>query len=126
VSLYNKFSDIVKDANKRIKVLDAAILVNSEGLILASVVGKQFSEERIGALAAQFCSHCERFSQNIGHEEFELTLVNSKTGYVVLCGLSNKIYFVAKSQNKSKIGDVMSVALKVIADLRELEDEINF
>lgn len=126
MSLYNKFTSIVKDASERIKVLDAAILVNTEGLILASVVGKQFSEERIGALAAQFCGHCERFSQNIGHEEFELTLINSKTGYVVLCGLKDKIYFVAKSQVKSKIGDVMTVSLQIIKDLKELEGEISF
>ena len=107
MSLYNTFTTLVKEANEKLKVLDAAILVDTDGLILASAVSKQFSEERIGALAAQFCSHCERFSQNIGHEEFELTLINSKTGYIVLTSLKDKVYFVAKSQVKSKIGDVM-------------------
>lgn len=124
MSLYNKFTSLVKDASERLKILDAAILVNREGLILASVVGKQFSEERIGALAAQFCAHCERFSQNIGHDEFEITLINSKTGYIVISSLKDKLYFIAKSKTKSKIGDVMSTALSIINELKEFEDEI--
>ena len=99
MSPYQKFTELVEAVNRNSRVLDAAILVNSDGLILASSVQHPFSEESIGALGAQFSSNCEQFSQNIGHGEFEITLVSSKKGYAVTSNLKNKIYKIIMGLN---------------------------
>ncbi|MCB0279870.1 MAG: roadblock/LC7 domain-containing protein [Calditrichaeota bacterium] len=126
MSPYQKFTELVEAVNRNSRVLDAAILVNSDGLILASSVQHPFSEESIGALGAQFSSNCEQFSQNIGHGEFEITLVSSKKGYAVTSNLKNKIYFVAKAVEKTDIATVMSSALKVVNELKKMEKELFF
>lgn len=120
---YQKFTKLVHEVNKKSPVIDAAVLVNSDGLILASVVQKQHSDERIGALGAQFGSQCEQFSQSLGHGEFEINLLSSNSGYVVISNLKNKIYFVAKAYEKADIALVMSSSIKVVNELKRIEED---
>ena len=121
---YEKFTDLVESLNENSRVLDAAILVNADGLILASAVQQQFSDEKIGALGAQYASNCEQFSQSIGHGEFEISLISSKKGYAVISNVKNKIFFIAKAHEKADVGKVMSGALTIVKELKKMEKDL--
>jgi predicted regulator of Ras-like GTPase activity (Roadblock/LC7/MglB family) len=123
---FQKFTHLVNDVNSKSKVLDAAILVNADGLILASAVQKQLSDERIGALGAQFGAYCEQFSRQVGHGQFEINLLSSKNGFVVVSNVSNKIFFIAKASEKSDVAIVMSSSMKVVKELKKMEKEFQF
>lgn len=86
--------------------VDAAAVISSDGLPMASALPSHIHEDRLGAMAAAMLSLGDRAAETLGRGRLKQVFVEGSNGYVFLMAAGPAV-LCAITQKKAKIGLVI-------------------
>lgn len=86
--------------------VEAAAVISSDGLPMASALPPHIEEDRLGAMAAAMLSLGDRASENLGRGRLQQVFVEGSNGYVFLMAAGPAV-LCAITRHSAKIGLVL-------------------
>lgn len=103
--------------------LEAAAVVSSDGLPMASALPPHVEEDRLGAMAAAMLSLGDRASESLGRGKLQQVFVEGSSGYVFLMAAGPAV-LCAITRHSAKIGLILYEMHRAAASVsRLLESE---
>lgn len=97
--------------------IEAAALVSVDGLIIASALLPEMSEDRVSAMSAAMLSLGEQISKEMGRGSLEQVHIKGDNGYVVLMSVGEKAVLTGLVNLQAKLG-------LIFLDMRRAADEL--
>lgn len=97
---------------------EAAAVVSSDGLPMASALPPHVEEDRLAAMSAALLTLGERAAEGLGRGQLSQVFIEGKDGYVVLMAAGPHAVLVAITSRRAKVG-------LVLFEMRKAADEIS-
>jgi len=97
--------------------IEAAAVVSIDGLIIASALLPEMSEDRVSAMSAAMLSLGEQISKEMGRGSLEMVHIKGNNGYVVLMAVGEKAVLTALVNQQAKLG-------MIFLDMRHTADDL--
>jgi uncharacterized protein len=95
----------------------ATAVVSIDGLIIASNLLPEMSEDRVSAMSAAMLSLGEQISKEMGRGGLEQVHIRGDNGYVVLISVGEKAVLTALVNHQAKLG-------MIFLDMRHAADDL--
>jgi predicted regulator of Ras-like GTPase activity (Roadblock/LC7/MglB family) len=95
----------------------ATAVVSVDGLIIASNLLPEMSEDRVSAMSAAMLSLGEQISKEMGRGSLEQVHIKGDNGYVVLISVGEKAVLTALVNQQAKLG-------MIFLEMRRAADEL--
>lgn len=95
----------------------ATAVVSVDGLIIASNLQPEMSEDRVSAMSAAMLSLGEQISKEMGRGSLEQVHIKGDNGYVVLISVGEKAVLTALVNQQAKLG-------MIFLDMRRTADDL--
>jgi len=95
----------------------ATAVVSIDGLIIASNLLAEMSEDRVSAMSAAMLSLGEQISKEMGRGALEQVHIRGDNGYVVLISVGEKAVLTALVNQQAKLG-------MIFLDMRHTADDL--
>ncbi len=95
----------------------ATAVVSVDGLIIASNLQPEMSEDRVSAMSAAMLSLGEQISKEMGRGSLEQVHIKGDNGYVVLISVGEKAVLTALVNQQAKLG-------MIFLDMRRAADDL--
>ncbi len=95
----------------------ATAVVSVDGLIIASNLHPEVSEDRVSAMSAAMLSLGEQISKEMGRGSLEQVHIKGDNGYVVLISVGEKAVLTALVNQQAKLG-------MIFLDMRRAADDL--
>ncbi len=99
--------------------VDAAAVISSDGLPMASALPGHIHEDRLGAMAAAMLSLGDRAAETLGRGRLKQVFVEGSNGYVFLMAAGPAV-LCAITQQKAKIGLVIYEMQRTASVIRNI------
>jgi predicted regulator of Ras-like GTPase activity (Roadblock/LC7/MglB family) len=111
---------ILRDLRLGLQEIEAAVLISSDAMALASDIADEADEEMIGALSASVLSMGERAARDLKRGVLEQVYIKGDQGYLLLvhCGPDALLSLLVKPE--AKLGVVFMEAKRTAEDLAKL------
>mgnify|MGYP001200959556 CR=1 FL=1 len=103
--------------------IEASAVVSLDGLIMASALPENLSEDRISAMSAAMLSLGEQINKEMGRGALE-QLYTKGDGYVVLLAVGSEAVLTALVKPEAKLGLLIHELRKTADDLERILGEI--
>jgi uncharacterized protein len=104
----------------------ATAVVSVDGLIIASNLQPEMSEDRVSAMSAAMLSLGEQISKEMGRGSLEQVHIKGDNGYVVLISVGEKAVLTALVNQQAKLGMIFLEMRRAADDLCGiLQQEMN-
>jgi predicted regulator of Ras-like GTPase activity (Roadblock/LC7/MglB family) len=115
-----KMNSILRDLRSGLQEIEAAVLISSDAMALASDITDEADEDMIGALSASVLSMGERAAQDLKRGILEQVYIKGDQGYLLLvhCGPDALLSLLVKPE--AKLGVVFMEAKRTAEDLAKL------
>lgn len=84
--------------------IQAAAIVSTEGLTIASLLPKRVEERRVGSMTAALLSLGEQTVAEFGHGQLERVFIEGENGYTVVTPAGPNAVLAAVAQKDAKVG----------------------
>lgn len=95
--------------------VQAAAVVSLDGLIIASALLPEMSEDRVSAMSAAMLSLGEQIGKEMGRGTLEQIHIKGETGYIVLMAVGEKAVLTSLVSPQAKMG-VLFLDMRRTAD----------
>jgi uncharacterized protein len=95
--------------------VEASAVVSIDGLIIASALKTEMSEDRVAAMSAAMLSLGEQISKEMGRGSLEQVHIKGNDGYVILIAIGEKAVLTSLVNLQAKLG-VLFLELRRAAD----------
>ena len=95
--------------------IEASAVVSVDGLIIASALPSEISEDRVSAMSAAILGLGEHITGEFARGELEQVIVRGTGGFVLLTAIGDEAVLTALASEKSKLG-LVSLDLRRTAD----------
>ena len=102
--------------------VEAAAVISTDGLIMASALPETISEDRISAMSAAMLSLGEQINKEMGLGTLEQLYTRGSNGYVVLLSVGQHAVFTTLVKPEAKLGVLFLELRKAADDLSLLLD----
>lgn len=115
-----KMNAILRELRSGMPEIEAAVLISSDAMALASDISDDADEEMIGALSASVLSMGERAARDLKRGALEQVYVKGDQGYLLLvhCGPDALLSLLVKPE--AKLGVVFMEAKRTAEELEKL------
>jgi len=115
-----KMNSILRDLRSNLQEIEAAVLISSDAMALASDLADETYEDMIGALSASVLSMGERAARDLKRGVLEQVYVRGDQGYLLLvhCGPDALLSLLVKPE--AKLGVVFMEAKRTAEELAKL------
>jgi len=115
-----KMSSILRELRSSLQEIEAAVLISSDAMALASDVSGEADEEMIGALSASVLSMGERAAKDLNRGSLEQVIIKGENGYLLLvhCGPDALLSMLVRPE--AKLGVVFMEARRTAEELAKL------
>lgn len=115
-----KMSSILRELRSNLQDIEAAVLISSDAMALASDVSGEADEEMIGALSASVLSMGERAARDLNRGSLEQVIIKGENGYLLLvhCGPDALLSMLVRPE--AKLGVVFMEARRTAEELAKL------
>ena len=97
--------------------IEAAAVVSLDGLIIASALPPEMSEDRVSAMSAAILSLAESISKEMGRGTLEQVFTKGAGGYVILITISEHAGLTVLTNDQAKAGLVFLEMRRAAEDL---------
>lgn len=104
--------------------IEASAVVSLDGLIMASALPENLSEDRISAMSAAMLSLGEQINKEMGRGALEQLYTKGSDGYVVLLAVGSEAVLTALVKPEAKLGLLIHELRKTADDLERILGEI--
>ena len=108
-TLKNDMSDIV-----------ASVLVSVDGLVLASQLPPEISQDNIGGVVATLLQLTNRAAMELKQGDMEQVIIQSAEGFSFILGASEGTFLVVLARKGSTLGLLMANAKNAAKDISEI------
>ncbi len=97
-----KLTSVLNELNGSSADIEAAAVISTDGLVIASVLPKSMDEDRVGAMAAAMLSLGDRTAHELARGDLEQVLIKGDHGYVMMAhaGPNAVVTLIAKPSAK--------------------------
>lgn len=112
----------LRDLRNGTSDVEAAVVVSSEGLVLASAVPAELDDEKLSAMGGAMQALGERIASELARGDLQQVMVRGDEGYVLLMpiGSSRDVMLTILAQKEAKLGWVMLESRRIASQLSEL------
>lgn len=110
----------LQELQKTIPEIEAAAVVSLDGLIIASALPAEISEDRVSAMSAAILSLAESISTEMGRGPLEQVFTKGSNGYVILTAINERAGLTVLANERAKPGLVFLEMSRVAQELTEL------
>lgn len=104
--------------------IEASAVVSLDGLIMASALPENLSEDRISAMSAAMLSLGEQINKEMGRGALDQLYTKGSNGYVVLLAIGTEAVLTALVKPEAKLGLLIHELRKTADDLERILGEI--
>lgn len=97
-------NSILSELNGTSADIEAAGIISTDGLMMASQLPAGMDEDRVGAMSAAMLSLGDRTAQELGRGSLEQVLVKGGNGYVLMTGAGNDAVVTVIAKSQAKLG----------------------
>jgi len=97
--------------------IEAAAVVSMDGLIVASALPPEMSEDRVSAMSAAILSLAESISKEMGRGTLEQVFTKGAGGYVILITINEQAGLTVLTNDQAKAGLVFLEMRRAAEDL---------
>lgn len=117
-----KMNSILRDLRSSLQEIEAAVLISSDAMALASDISDDADEEKIGALSASVLSMGERAARDLKRGVLEQVYIKGDQGYLLLvhCGPDALLSLLVNPE--AKLGVVFMEGKRTAEELAKLFD----
>ncbi len=101
--------------------IEAAAVISIEGLTVASSVGDEIDEARLGAMSAAMLALGERIAAELGRGTLDEVMIKGDAGYAVLMPLDENSVLCALAGEEAKLGLIYLDMRRALMELRALQ-----
>ncbi len=98
----------------------ASVLVSVDGLVLASQLPPDISQENIGGVVATLLQLTQRAANELRQGGMEQVIIQSEEGFSFIVGASESTFLVVLSRKGSTLGLLMANAKNAAHDIAEI------
>jgi uncharacterized protein len=102
---------------------EAAAVVSSDGLPMASALPPHVEEDRLAAMSAALLTLGERAAEGLGRGELGQVFIEGKDGYVVLMAAGPHAVLVAITSRRAKVGLVLFEMRRAAGEISSVMNE---
>ncbi len=115
-----RMNAILKELRSGMQEIEAAVLISSDAMALASDISGDADEEMIGALSASVLSMGERAARDLRRGSLEQVYIKGDQGYLLLvhCGPDALLSLLVRPE--AKLGVVFMEAKRTAEELEKL------
>lgn len=84
--------------------VEAAAIVSVDGLTMASVMPKDYEEDRVSAMSAAMLSLGERIAGELGRGGLDTVYVKGEHGYVILMAVGDEAVLTVLARESARLG----------------------
>lgn len=110
----------LQDLQKTVPEVEAAAVISLDGLIIASALPAEISEDRVSAMSAAILSLAESISNEMGRGSLEQVFTKGDKGYVILMAINEQAGLTVLANDQAKPGLVFLEMRRVAVDLAAL------
>ena len=103
---------------------EAAAVVSSDGLPMASALPPHVEEDRLAAMSAALLTLGERAAEGLGRGDLGQVFIEGRDGYVVLMAAGPHAVLVAITSPRAKVGLVLFEMRRAAARIGEVMAEV--
>lgn len=115
-ALSNRLNDLVASPSE----IEAAALVSTDGLPIASALPESVEEDRLAAMSAAMLSLGEQITAELGRGELEQVFLRGSGGHVILMSISENIVLTALAGEQAKLGLILLEMRRTAGDLKTI------
>lgn len=97
-------NSILSELNGTSADIEAAAMISTDGLIMASQLPQSLDEDRVGAMSAAMLSLGDRTAQELARGELEQVLVKGHSGYVLMAHAGPEAVVTVLAKPNAKLG----------------------
>jgi len=120
VSRGSRITDVLRTLRTSTPEILGAVVVNMEGIVIASLLPQEVDEELIGGMAASLLGVGERISADLMGSKMEQIYARSPKGYIVLNAVSAEAALVLLVTREAKLGLIFLEIKRVAVELARL------
>jgi Uncharacterized distant relative of homeotic protein bithoraxoid len=115
-----KMNAILRDLRSGLQEIEAAVLISSDAMALASDISDEADEEMIGALSASVLGMGERAARDLKRGELEQVYIKGDHGYLLLlhCGPDALLSLLVRPE--AKLGVVFMEGKRTAEELAKI------
>jgi predicted regulator of Ras-like GTPase activity (Roadblock/LC7/MglB family) len=115
-----KMNSILRELRSGLQEIEAAVLISSDAMALASDISDDADEEMIGALSASVLSMGERAARDLKRGELDQVYIKGDQGYLLLvhCGPDALLSLLVRPE--AKLGVVFMEGKRTAEELAKL------
>lgn len=99
-----KLTEILKELESNIPEIEAAAIVSSEGLPIASALPRDIDEARVAAMTAAILSLGERAASELHKGELEQVMIRGTDGYLISMAVGENAVLTVSATKKVRLG----------------------
>ena len=112
-ALINRMKGLQQD----VPDIQAAAVVSTDGLIMASALPDTVSEDRVSAMSAAMLSLGEQINKEVGLGVLEQLYTRGSNGYVILLAVGTEAVLTVLARPEAKLGILLLELRKAAEDL---------
>ncbi len=119
-ALINRMKETIQNSPD----IEASAVVSLDGLIMASALPDNLSEDRISAMSAAMLSLGEQINKEMGRGSLEQLYTKGSNGYVVLLAIGSEAVLTNLVKPEAKLGIIFLELRRTADDLERILGEI--
>jgi hypothetical protein len=102
MSRSEQISKLLRQLSTTTPDIEAAAVVDNDGLMIASALPADVEDDRVAAMSAALLGMSERIVRELGRGQFSLVMVRGSTGYAIMtrCGVESVLMVLAAETAK--------------------------
>lgn len=100
--------------------IEAAAIVDNDGLMIASSLSADFEEGSVSAMTAGLLSLSERVGEELRRGEFEVVMLRGSSGYAILARAGKEAVLTILARSSAKLGLIFLDAGRAAKEIAQL------
>ncbi len=111
---------ILRKLNAASGEVEAAAIVSTDGLVMASYIPEGIDDDRLGAMSAAMLSLGERAAMELGRGELEQVLVKGRDGFIILIHAGRDAVLTVLTSRTARLGLIFLDVKRTAAEIARL------
>lgn len=104
MSRSEQVSKLLKTLSTTTPDVEAAAVVDNDGLMIASALPSDIEEDRVAAMSAALLGMSERIVRELGRGSFSLVMIRGTSGYTIVSRCGNESVLMVLATETAKLG----------------------
>jgi len=120
MSRAEKLNRAIRSLSTTTADIEAAAVVDNDGLMMASSLPQDVDEESVAAMSAALLGISERISDELGRGDFEMNLVRGVNGLTLMMRCGPEAVLVVLTTPKAKLGLLLLDVKRATVELADV------